>query len=395
MKFRRRKKISAFNPHNKVRLIRGGKEYFDVLEKIISGAKNTIHLQTYIFDNDETGLRIKDLLISASLRGVQVALMVDGYASELPDDFIEELKSRDILFRRFEPFFSSNKFYFGRRLHHKVVVVDEILSLVGGMNISNRYNDVHNTPAWLDFAVLNEGQASVDLNKVCKELWGKKFILKKLPYEEKKIIFKDRNNEVMIPVRVRRNDWVRGRNEISRSYNELLSTASSNITIMCSYFLPSRLFRYRMKAASKRGVKVKVILAGISDIKLSKYAERYLYSWMLRNRIEIYEYQKSVLHAKIASCDDEWATLGSYNINNLSAHASIELNLDIKDRDFVKTVNQTISEIIQNECEQVTIENYEKRKNVFSRIIEWGAYTIVRFLLFVFTDSLKQEKEIK
>ncbi|MFI5220231.1 MAG: phosphatidylserine/phosphatidylglycerophosphate/cardiolipin synthase family protein [Bacteroidia bacterium] len=392
MKFRRQKKTSAFNPHNKVRLVRGGKDYFDTLEKLISNAKNTIHFQTYIFDNDETGLHIKNLLVDASLRGVKVALMVDGYASDLPDDFIAELKTTGILFRRFEPWFSSNKFYFGRRLHHKIVVADEIFSLVGGINISNRYNDIQNIPAWLDFAIFTEGQASVILNSVCEELWGKKYPVKKLPYEEKKIIFKERNNEEMAPVRARRNDWVRGRNDISRSYNEMLNKASANITIMCSYFFPSRFFRYRMRAASKRGVKIKVILAGISDVKLSKFAERYLYSWMLQNKIEIYEYQKTVLHAKIASCDDEWATLGSYNINNLSAHASIELNLDIKDTGFVKTVNQTFSDIIKNDCTQITFENYERRKNVFSRVAEWGAYTIVRFVLFIFIDNLKTRK---
>jgi len=77
------------------------------------------------------------------------------------------------------------------------------------------------------------------------------------------------------------------------------------------------------------GVIIKVVQAGISDIALSKYAERYMYRWLLRNKVEIYEYQKTVLHGKIAVCDDQWMTVGSYNVNNLSAYASIELNLDV------------------------------------------------------------------
>ena len=87
--------------------------------------------------------------------------------------------------------------------------------------------------------------------------------------------------------------------------------------------------------AAKRGVKIKVITAGPSDIMLAKHAERWMYDWLLRNKIELYEYQPAILHAKVAVCDSEWITIGSYNLNNISAYASIELNLDVHNADFV------------------------------------------------------------
>jgi cardiolipin synthase A/B len=383
---RRRKISSEYNPDNKVKLVRGGKDYFDLLEQLIDDAEKLIHFQTYIFDDDETGRRIRDALVRAVKRDVKVFLLLDGYASgSLPDEFISMLTNAGVTFRWFAPLFSSTKFYFGRRLHHKVVVADERCALVAGLNISNRYNDINKTPAWLDFAVFTEGHAAATLNQVCVRLWSKKLRIKRLPHERKKIIFKNSESNDAALVRVRRNDWVRRKHDISKSYKEMFNTSKKNITIMSSYFLPGRLFRIRFKSALKRGIKIRVVLAGVSDVKLSKYAERYWYAWMLRNKIEIYEYQKTVLHAKVAVCDDEWTTIGSYNVNNLSAYASIELNLDIKSEHFVKHVNREINSIIKNDCKKITNENYELQKNIFWKFIAWLSYNITRLLLFFFT----------
>src|SRR5687767_13574534 len=110
---------------NKVKLVRGGREYFDQLLKLIREAKDNIHLQTYIYDDDETGKEVTDALKDAVERGVMVYLIVDGYASQIMSKrFISRMKEAGIHFRFFEPLFKSKYFYFGRRLHHKVVVVD-------------------------------------------------------------------------------------------------------------------------------------------------------------------------------------------------------------------------------------------------------------------------------
>jgi cardiolipin synthase len=94
-----------------------------------------------------------------------------------------------------------------------------------------------------------------------------------------------------------------------------------------------------------------------------------------------------VLHAKVAVCDDEWATIGSYNVNNLSAYASIELNLDIKNDSFINTLTGEIDTIIKNDCEQITVENYKKQKNILWKFSAWVSYNITRVLLFFFTYS--------
>lgn len=383
---------SAYNSHNKVRLVRGGRDYFDTLIQLIDETTTSINFQTYIFDDDETGKNVKDALIRAAKRNVKIFLLLDGYASKnLPENFIKELTSEGIFFRWFEPLFGSKKFYFGRRLHHKVIVFDQKCALVGGINISNRYNDIEGTAAWLDFAVFVEGQSAKSLHLACLKLWGRKKQTK-VPHKKNNQNPSHLQSTIPASVRVRRNDWVRGKNDISRSYIEMFNHAKQYITIVSSYFLPSRVLRLRIRAAAKRGVKVKVVLAGVSDVQLSRYAARYLYAWLLKNKIEIYEYKKTVLHAKVATCDDEWATVGSYNVNNLSAYASIELNLDIKNKEFTENLNNVIAEIISNDCEKITEEKYNKQKNIWGFIASWGSYTIARMFLFLFTYSLKQEK---
>ena len=214
--------------------------------------------------------------------------MLDGYASQhLPDAFIQQLKASGIFFRWFEPVFRSRHFYVGRRLHHKLLVVDALHSVVAGVNISNRYNDLPEQKAWLDWAVYAKGEVSAELFNLCLEVWNKagwgKKRMQQLHHEAQVHLHGD---ECL--VRVRRNDWVRRKNQISRSYLEMFRKATSHITMMSSYFLPGIAFRRNLAQASKRGVVIKVITAGTSDISMAKHAERYLYRWMFRNNCLLY-----------------------------------------------------------------------------------------------------------
>jgi cardiolipin synthase len=180
-------------------------------------------------------------------------------------------------------------------MHHKVLVVDATYALVGGVNIADRYNDVENIPAWLDFALEIKGEVALQLCILCMKTW------KGFPVKMDVSNCKNSFQHLQIPsdeccdMRVRRNDWVRRKNEISNSYIEMLRHSKSQITILCSYFLPGKKMRKQLRLATKRGVHIRVIAAGVSDIKVAKYAERWLYDWLLRNKVELYEYQKTVI----------------------------------------------------------------------------------------------------
>lgn len=366
---------------NEAQLIRGGKEYFSLLKKLIDEAEYLIHLQFYIFDPDETGKRIGKALIAAAERGVKVYILLDAYGSQkLSKNFINRWKDAGVHFRWFQPFFKSDKFYLGRRLHHKVVVVDSFHSLVSGLNISDRYNDMPEAPAWLDWGLYSKGEVSVQLEEVCR-----KRMKLRIPRNQPKHSVKTEQCEIGIRI----NDWVGRRQEITRTYLNMLKDARSSVIIMTPYFMPGYQFRRSLKAAAKRGVNVQMILTGDSDIPIAKYAERYMYDWLFRNGIEIWEYQSNVLHGKIATADKKWATVGSYNVNNLSAYASIELNLEVIDHDLVTDIDKRLHKIMKDDCVQITKSAHEKQSNIFKRLARATAYNFFRFMLFIFTLRIR------
>lgn len=386
----KRKISKQYSHNNKAQLIRGGKEYFEKILSLIAQASSSIHLQTYIFEDDETGRLVADALKTAARRGVKVYLMVDGYASQaLSKTFIGDLESAGVQFRFFQPLLKSEHFYFGRRMHHKILVVDAQCAVTGSKNISNRYNDMPGVQAWLDLNVYIEGDAAKQLCLVCVKTWnGFRMEPGSITCNENKTFHYDPSESVEI--RVRRNDWVRRKSEISSTYTEMLRKAESHITILCSYFLPGKIIRDRLRAAARRGVVIKVIVAGRSDVKLSKNAERWLYDWLLRNKIQVYEYEPAVLHAKSTVCDGKWVTIGSYNINNISAYTSIELNVDIRNKSFAAQVEATLEDIIQNESTLITTETLQKTKNIFKQFIRWASYQAIRTLFYVATFYYKR-----
>jgi cardiolipin synthase A/B len=380
-----------YSLHNKVRIVRGGADYFRLVEEIAGKATYSLHLQTYIFDEDETGSKIAEALMEASGRGVLVYVLLDGYASQhLSIAFKGRLKEAGVQFGFFEPVLKSRHFYMGRRLHHKLVVADGFYSLVAGINISNRYNDIGAATAWLDWAVYAEGDIAAQLNDVCVRTWNRSLLRKKC-------------NAVSNPrhtapgseclVRVRINDWVYRRTQITKNYQEIFRTAKHEVTLMTSYFWPPGKLLAQMGKASARGVKVKLILTARADVPFAKYSERYLYRWLFRHNIEVFEYQQNILHGKIAVCDKARITVGSYNVNNISAFASVELNLDIKDTAIATKVSGQFDTIMANGCVQIDSASFWTSISLVRRLLYYCSYKLVHFMFFLFTFYFVQQRE--
>jgi cardiolipin synthase A/B len=376
---------NRFSVNNEVKLIRSGSGYFILMEELIDKARYSIHLQTYIFKDDETGNGILDALSRAARRGVETYLIADGYASRtLSPATINLLTEAGVHFRFFEPLFKSDHFYFGRRMHHKALVVDARYALIGGMNIANHYNVIKGELPWLDYALCVEGEAAIRIHEICKSIWGK-HIRSVDSIEAVKAYIPQKD---WCSVRIRENDWLKGKRQVWRSYFDLFNNARESITIVCSYFLPGRVLRKRLAKAAQRGVKVKVILAGPSDVMLAKYAERYLYHWMWRNGIEIYEYQPSVLHAKMAIADGKWLVLGSYNINNISTYASVELNLEVRSRKLGAAVNEELK-LVLTDCTRIEPESILTPGKLIRNFFQKLSFEVVRMLLGLFTFYFK------
>ncbi|MBI3221270.1 MAG: phospholipase [Bacteroidetes bacterium] len=377
-------KTSGYTFHNNVQLIQGGKDFFSFLTKLVEEAKLSIYFQIYIFDEDETGKAVAASLCAAAARGVVVNLLVDGYASQkLSDPFVQSLKEAGIRFRWFNSFIKNNRNYLGRRLHHKVIVIDEQKAFVCGLNISNRYNDTAENQAWLDWAAYTEGEVASALTKICQ---------RRAKISSGIASIKTTTVLGTCAIKVNVNDWVNLQSAITRSYRQMMQQARTDVIIMSPYFLPGTTFRKLMRRAAKRGVTIQLILTGISDVPLAKYAERHLYHWLLKHSIQIYEYKSTVLHGKLATCDEEWTTVGSYNINNLSAYASIELNLEIKDKQFALSTKERLTKIMQDDCTPITLEDYQHEINIGKRFLQYVSYLILRIMLMIFTLRKAQQE---
>ncbi len=131
-------------------------------------------------------------------------------------------------------------------------------------------------------------------------------------------------------------------------------------------------------------MKITVLLTGISDVPLVNRATRYLYDWLLRNKITIYEWCPSVLHGKLMIADREWFTVGSYNINRLSDYGSIELNIHVHHAATAVSVQHTIESLIAEGAEKVKAEVYAQEKSVLRQLMNFASYYFIRLLLKLF-----------
>lgn len=382
-------KEHSFRQDAQVNLLQSGSEYFTALFKLIDEAETVIHLQFYIFDEDITGRMLIDKLLLAATRGVSVYLVVDGYAStKLKRETINQLRNAGIHFKQFSPI-KTARFRIGRRLHQKVVLVDDTYALIGGINIADKYSGFNNESPWLDFAVMISSVfCAKDIRRICASLWSKKIriLMPSVRHTSKSISG--------VRTKILYNDWWRRRIEISKQYRDQLRDAKHEVIIVASYFFPNRTFRKLMKDATQRGVRIKLLISGQSDVIVLGPAVKYLYSWLLRNQIEVYEWRQSVLHGKMMLADNSWCTIGSYNINALSDYGSIEMNTLVHDERFTKHVSERIHDLMQRGAVRILPEQYNHALSLFHRFYLWICYQLIRTSLAVLFSFMQRTRTL-
>lgn len=373
-----------------VELLQSGEPFFSAVIRAIDAAKQYIHFQTYIIDEDNTGRRVVDALVRATRRGVRIYMLLDAFGTKyLTKEFIDTIEDSGILFRFFSPVFITKGFQLSLRLHHKVILTDGELAIIGGMNFADRYNSTPAAREWLDFAVLIKGPECIHVNSICRKIWNKAFISKDERAAE--IVYSTSSYDQNISLRVVENNWYRNKIEILRSYRAALKNARHHMIIFASYFLPGRLERKLFRLASARGVDIRIVLPAKSDAPMFKRATSFLYEYILRNNIKIYEYTPANLHAKVATVDGKWCSVGSYNLNHISDYGSIEMNVNIMDESFASGFEKILTEIIKNDCRQVTFEEFLRRRTWWSRLRGWTSYQMIRLLMRIMAQMTSKK----
>ncbi|MCC6684218.1 MAG: hypothetical protein IT247_04015 [Bacteroidia bacterium] len=372
---------------NKITLLQSGDGFFVQLLQLIYNSREWIHMQTYILEEDATGNEVLHALIDAAHRGIKVYLITDGYGTKLTASTIKKLRASGVFYRNFSPV---RWMRVGKRLHHKVVVTDEGKALVGGINIADKYRGKLNEKPWLDFAVLIEGEACNEIREVCEHLWQRRFRRIHFKHSALKPVI----TEGAIPVSLSVNNWYLRKSEVSGAYEQIIYSAKEELLIVASYFLPGKSIRKALAQAAARGVKITVLLSGISDVPSVNRATHYLYDWLLRNKITIYEWCPSVLHGKLMIADKEWFTVGSYNINRLSDYGSIELNMHVHHAATAVEVQHTIETLIAQGAEKVKAEVYAHEKSPLRQLVNFATYYVIRFLLKLFLRMSEDGRKV-
>jgi cardiolipin synthase len=379
---------------HRIELLRSGENFFSAIEKTIDEAEHYIHFQTYIVDDDQTGRRIVDALIRAAERGVRVYFLLDAYGgNSFSKNLINKVEKAGIFFRLFSPQLITKGFQLSLRLHHKVLLTDGDTAIIGGMNIADRYHGNPGLKEWLDFAILIKGPECAHVLLIVKRLWNRTFISKK--ERSRETVHNPALYEENVKIKVLQNNWYRNKIEILKSYRSALKHAQNRMTIFASYFLPGRNERRLLRNASRRGVDIRIVLSAESDEPVVMRATNFLYDFILRNNISIYEYLPSNLHAKIATVDGNWSTIGSYNMNHLSDYGSVEMNADILDSQFGEQFEGLLQDIIKNDCRQVTFEEYIRRKTWLFQLTDWFSYQMIRIMMrLMFAHDAKRSKPV-
>lgn len=368
---------------NQIGLLCNGADYFPALEAAFDQAVREIYLETYIFEYDRTGQQIAAALKRAARRGVTTHLLLDGYGGKtLPREVIDDLRSAGVQVLIYRPVLAKFRRSSYRRLHRKIAVIDARIAFVGGINIIDDMDTPGQVPPRFDYAVRVEGPLLPQIHEVVRRLWGlvSWSQLKRRRRRQKRVALPVAAGSTRAAFVIR--DNIGHRRDIEEAYLDAINSASSEIVLANAYFLPGRNFRQALIQARQRGVRVVLLLQGRVEYFLLYHATRALYGVFLDAGIEIYEYHRSFLHAKVAVVDGRWATVGSSNIDPFSLLLSREANIVVSDSAFSTQLRASLELAMEEGSRVVTVDAWQHQP-FYLRFLSWLSYGGVRLLMGV------------
>lgn len=349
---------------NDIRLLENGEEFFPRVFARIANARQEIVLETFILFEDKVGLQLHEALVAAARRGVQVDMTIDGFGSpDLSERFISSLTEAGVRIHVFDPGtrLLGWRMNMLRRMHRKIVVVDGAVAFVGGINYSADHLADYGPEAKQDYSLEILGPLVADIHRFThaalaqgqryqrvRQWWRRRNRLRTHPGDLPHV----GSASAMLVVR----DNGEHKSDIERHYRIAIRAARHRVVIANAYFFPGYRFMKELRRAARRGVDVRLILQGEPDMAIVKTAATMLYHQLLGAGVRIYEYSERPLHGKVALMDDEWATVGSSNLDPLSLALNLEANVIIRDRAFNQHLYERLDDLMRRSCHQVERE---------------------------------------
>lgn len=363
--------LGAVSHATGVRVLSDGDEAFEAWWSAIDGAADSVALATYIFEPDRVGDATLAALVRAARRGCRVLLVVDSYGSHRLDDArLAPLLAAGARVVRFNPMVR-----FGAPLsrlvrnHRKILALDGRLAFVGGMNVAEEYaGRRHGTGYFRDVQLELVGPCARVLERLVESVVGEPDAALPPPVPPP-----PGASLVLVHESHSRR---RARQRIQRALRMTLARALEHVYLTSPYFVPPGRLVRALIHARRRGIDVRVLTAGRSDVPLVRLASQHLHGRLLRHGVRIFELESRTLHAKTVTVDGIYATVGSFNLDYWSDRRNLEVTVGVLDQAATAELERQF-ELDLAGAREVTLATWERR-TWYQRILGWGAYQLLR-----------------
>lgn len=342
----------AWRAGNRVRLLENGEAFFAAAFAAIARARREVLLETFILHEDAVGLELQRQLIAAAARGVRVDVLVDGYGSpSFSAGFLAGLEAAGVRLRSYDahPRRFGLRLHVFRRLHRKLLAVDGRLAFVGGINFSAVHRADFGPQSMQDYAVELAGPIAADVRAFMHDALASRGTGEH--WRPASAVDADAAGDAEAMLLLR--DNARRSRDIELEYRRAIRAAEREVILANAYFFPGYGFLRDLRDAARRGVHVRLVFQGEPDTPLARTAARSLYRHLLDAGVAIYEYCERPFHGKVAVVDEDWATIGSSNLDPLSLSLNLEANVVLRDRAFSAQLRERLQHLMQSQCRKI------------------------------------------
>lgn len=328
-----------------------GQDLYEDMLASIESAESYIFLETFIWKGDDYGVRFRQALSRAAARGVDVYVIYDAFGNLVVDNRFYEHIPAPIHVLRFPIWRWGAGLNIRRsgRDHRKILVVDGVVGYVGGYNIGSLY-----ATRWRDTHLRVQGSAVWELGDAFVDFWN--------TYRHRgHPVLSDVGTRSWAPdVRAHRNVPSQMLFPVRGMYVDAINRAQHHVYITQGYFIPDHDILHALLSARRRGVDVRIVIPERSNHILADWAARGYYDQLLRHGVTLWLYRGAMIHAKTATIDGQWTTIGSANIDRLSLIGNYEFNLSIVAETLAGQM-ESIFEMDMSNCRELTLEEWEAR----------------------------------
>lgn len=345
---------------NDVTILRNGVEIFPAMLNAIHESQRTVDFLTFVYWAGDIGRRFAEAFIEAAQRGVRTRILLDSIGARLIDnDLVDDMTAAGCDVRWFRPVEAGKLGEVNHRTHRKVMIVDETISFTGGVGIADEWDgDARNENEWRDTHFRLEGPGTDGLRAAFIDNWAETEAaifdpgIDRFPVQPR-----DGSTTLQVVTGAAETGW----SDIATLFRVLVTLAERRLRITTAYFNPDELLIELLAGAARRSVEVEILLPGPhADKRFAQLSSENTYETLLEAGVRIWNFQPSMLHAKILTMDGRIASVGSANMNHRSILLDEEVNLVVFDRDFTGELDAHFDDDLERSIE-ISPERWAER----------------------------------